>query len=120
MRQFVPAEIWEIPLGPREVPEGIERDLEFCKMIDAGQQFAKEGIGNGRQAGCARREAIESAHISGAGSASRNRGGAAFSNFASDSRNTSSTVPTGPLRCLATMISAIFFLRVSVSYWSGR
>lgn len=45
---------------------------------------------------------------------------AAFSNFASALRKISSTLPVGPLRCLAIIISATFCLTVSFSYWSGR
>ena len=48
------------------------------------------------------------------------RSWSAFSNFASSLRKTSSTLPTGPLRCLAMMISAMFCLTLSFSYWSGR
>ncbi len=43
-------------------------------------------------------------------------GAAAFSNLAKALRKTSSTLPTGPLRCLATMISATFWRTVSASY----
>ena len=40
----------------------------------------------------------------------RNTFVAAFSNFASSLRKINSTLPTGPLRCLAMMISATFCL----------
>src|SRR5215204_4993177 len=110
-----------ISLHVFDAPDAVKRDLYFRGIFEI-LQHVKERVGNlgkcfrGGKAG----ELFHNIALGRTDVRPYSLGlktlVAAFSNLVNAPRKTNSTLPTGPLRCLAMMISATLCLSLSFSY----